>query len=102
MLVTKSSTNQEHSRAPSWQFRLYIAGKTQKSLRTFENLESFCKSHLPGKFEIEIVDVVSKPGLAQKDNILALPTVLKKAPSPERRLIGDCSDTAQMLVGLDI
>ncbi len=91
----------KHS-ASSWQFRLYIAGKTQKSLRAFENLESFCKDHVPGKFKIEIVDVVSKPGLAQRDNILAVPTVLKKAPSPERRLIGDCSDMAQMLVGLDL
>ncbi len=94
--------NPKHSKAPCWQFRLYVAGKTQKSLRTYENLEIFCKNHLPGKFRIEVVDVASQPGVAQKDNILAVPTVLKKVPSPERRLIGDCSDTAQMLVGLDI
>ncbi len=92
----------KHSRAPSWQFRLYIAGKTQKSLRAFENLESFCKNHFPGKYRIEVVDVAGQPGVAQRDNILAVPTVLKRAPSPEKRLIGDCSDTAQMLAALEI
>ncbi len=92
----------KHSRSASWQFRLYVAGKTRRSLRALENLDSFCKNHLPGAYEIEVVDLVRSPVAAQENNIVAIPTVIKIAPGPAYRLIGDCSDTAQMLMGLDI
>ena len=91
-----------HSRGPSVQFRLYIAGTTRKSLQAFENLDTFCKKYISVGYKIEVVDLKAEPRAARKDNIVALPTMLKIAPGPALRVIGDCSNTSQMLRILDI
>ena len=85
-----------------WQLRLYVAGQTPKSLRAFANLKQICEDHLAGKYQIEIVDLMVNPQLARGDQILALPTLVRKLPEPVRKIIGDLSDTERVLVGLDL
>lgn len=82
--------------------RLYVAGHTPKSLEAFANLKKICEEHLHGRYEIEIVDLVENPKLAKADQIVALPTLVRKLPPPVRKIIGDLSDTERVLVGLDI
>lgn len=82
--------------------RLYVAGQTPKSIAAFENLRRICDEHLQGKYEIEVIDLVENPQLASGDQIVAIPTVVKKVPKPLRKLIGDLSNTERVLVGLDI
>jgi circadian clock protein KaiB len=83
-----------------WQLRLYVAGQAPKSLRAFENLTKLCEEHLPGRHEIEIIDLIEQPGLAQSDDILAIPTLVLRLPTPLRKVIGDLSNTERVLVGL--
>lgn len=85
-----------------WQLRLYVAGQTQKSLDAYANLKKICEEHLHDKYSIEIIDLLQNPQLAQDDQILAIPTVIRKLPPPMRKIIGDLSDTERALVGLDI
>jgi circadian clock protein KaiB len=85
-----------------WHFRLYVAGQSPKSLRAFANLKAMAEEHLAGHYEIEVVDVVENPSVARNDDILALPTLVRRLPSPFRRLIGDLSDTDRLLVGLQL
>jgi circadian clock protein KaiB len=92
-----AASETRHSQTPRWKFRIYIAGHTRKSLQVLENLDRFCKTNLPGQYEIEIVDVFAKPRVALTENIIALPTVVKIAPNPACRLIGTCSETDQLL-----
>jgi circadian clock protein KaiB len=82
--------------------RLYIAGLTPKSIRAFDNLKKICEEHLQGKYIIEVVDLVENPHLAKKDQIIALPTLVKQLPPPVKKIIGDLSDTERVLKGLDI
>ena len=85
-----------------WQLRLYIAGQTPKSAVALENLRRFCEEHMAGQYEIEVVDLVENPRLAKDDQIVAIPTLVRKLPQPLRRIIGTLSDTERMLVGLDL
>ena len=86
----------------SWNMRLYIAGQTPKSLRALANLKQICEKHLAGKYHIEIIDLLKKPQLASGDQILAIPTLVRKLPQPIRKIIGDLSDTERVLVGLNL
>jgi circadian clock protein KaiB len=85
-----------------WELRLYVAGQTPKSLRAFANLKQICEEHLAGKYRIEVVDLLKNPQLAKGDQILAIPTLVRKLPEPVRKIIGDLSDTDRVLVGLDL
>jgi circadian clock protein KaiB len=85
-----------------WQLRLYVAGQTPKSIAAFANLKKICHEHLEGKYSIEVIDLMKNPQLAQGDQILALPTLVRKLPEPMKKIIGDLSDTERVLVGLDI
>ena len=85
-----------------WQLRLYVAGQTPKSLTAFSNLKKICEDHLKGRYSIEVVDLVEQPQLSKGDQILAIPTLVRKLPQPMRKIIGDLSDTERVLVGLDL
>jgi len=87
---------------PEWQLRLYVAGQTSKSMTAIANLERLCKSHLDGRYEIEVVDLLKNPTLAEGDQILAVPTLVRKLPEPIKKIIGDLSNEARVLVGLDV
>jgi circadian clock protein KaiB len=89
-------------RAKLWQLRLYVAGQTPKSLTAFSNLKKICESHLSGRYSIEVIDLVEQPQLSRGDQILAIPTLVRKLPQPVRKIIGDLSDTKRVLVGLDL
>ena len=85
-----------------WRLRLYVAGQTPKSLTEFGNLKQICESYLNGSYSIEVIDLVERPHLARGDQILAIPTLVRKLPQPMRKIIGDLSDTERVLVGLDL
>jgi circadian clock protein KaiB len=83
-----------------WHLRLYVAGPSPKSLKALANLKALCEEHLAGRHEIEIIDLVDQPKLARSDDILAIPTLVRRVPAPVRKVIGDLSDTERVLVGL--
>lgn len=85
-----------------YELRLYVAGKTSKSVVALENLKKICEEHLKGKYSIEVIDLLVKPQLAEGDQIFAIPTLVKKVPEPVRKIIGDLSNEEKVLVGLDI
>ena len=85
-----------------WELRLYVAGQTPKSLAAFANLKKICEEHLAGKYQIEVIDLLQNPALAKGDQILAIPTLVRKLPEPVRKIIGDLSNTERVLVGLDL
>lgn len=85
-----------------WELRLYVAGQTANSMRAFANLKKICEEHLKGKYTIEVIDLMKNPQLAKGDQILAIPTLVRKLPEPLRKIIGDLSNTERVLVGLDI
>lgn len=85
-----------------WELRLYIAGQTAKSLAAFANLERICEERLKGKYRIEVIDLLVNPSLARGDQILAVPTLVRKLPAPVKKIIGDLSNTERVLVGLDL
>jgi circadian clock protein KaiB len=87
---------------PEWQLRLYVAGPTAKSVAALANLRRMCEEHLAGRYEIEVIDLLVNPKLAAGDQILAVPTLVRKFPEPIRKIIGDLSNEERMLVGLDI
>jgi circadian clock protein KaiB len=82
--------------------KLYVAGQTNKSIQAFANLTKICKEHLAGRYEIQIVDLLVNPQLAEGDQILAIPTLVRKLPQPVKKIIGDLSNTERVLVGLDV
>ena len=88
--------------ADHWQLRLYVTGQTPTSLAAFANLKKMCESHLKGRYRITVIDLVKQPHLAKGDQILAIPTVVRRLPKPVRTIIGSLSDTENMLVGLDL
>ncbi len=98
-MATRSKKN---PKGEIWELRLYVAGQTPKSLTAFANLQKICKEHLAGKYTIEVVDLLKNPTLAKGDQILALPTLVRKLPEPVRKIIGDLSNTERVLVGLDL
>ncbi|MGV3560589.1 circadian clock KaiB family protein [Larkinella arboricola] len=85
-----------------WELRLYVAGKTAKSVTALNNLKRYCEEHLAGNYVIEVIDLLVHPQLAAGDQILAVPTLVKKVPEPIRKIIGDLSNEEKVLVGLDI
>ena len=96
----KNKTPQE--KPETWELRLYVAGQTQNSMKALANLKKIAEEHLKGKYTIEIVDLLKNPQLAAGDQILALPTLVRKLPEPIKKIIGDLSNTERVLVGLDI
>lgn len=88
--------------AKTWQLRLYVAGQTPRSLTAFSNLKNICEDHLKGRYRIEVIDLLERPSLSKGDQILAIPTLVRKLPHPVRKIIGDLSDTERVLVGLDL
>ncbi len=85
-----------------WELRLYVAGQTPKSITAFENLRKLCEEHLAGEYMIEVVDLMKNPQLAKGDQIVAIPTLVRKLPQPIRKIIGDLSNTERVLVGLNL
>ncbi len=85
-----------------YHLRLYVAGQTAKSLAAMANLRRVCEEHLAGRYDIEVIDLLQHPKLAAGDQILAIPTLIRRLPSPLKRIIGDLSNTEKVLVGLDI
>ena len=85
-----------------WELRLYTAGQTPKSLSAFANLKRLCEEHLKGRYTIEVVDLTRNPQLAAGDQIVAIPTLVRKLPEPLRRIVGDLRDTERTLVGLQL
>lgn len=100
--VPLDELDMESAKPDVWELRLYVAGKTPKSTAAFKNLERLCKEHLAGKYEIEIVDLLVQPQLAKSDQIVAIPTLVRKLPQPIRKLIGDLSNEERTLVGLQL
>lgn len=86
----------------AWELRLYVAGQTPKSLAALANLKALCEEHLQGRYEIEVIDLLVNPQLARGDQIVAIPTLVRKLPPPLRKIIGDLSNTERVLVGLDV
>ena len=87
---------------PLFDLRLYVAGQTPRCITAFANLKRICEEHLEGKYRIEVVDLLENPQLAEGDQILAIPTLVRRLPSPIRKVIGDLSNTERVLVGLDL
>lgn len=85
-----------------YHLRLYVAGQTAKSVAALANLKRVCEEHLAGRYDIEVIDLVKNPQLAAGDQILAVPTLVRRLPAPLKRIIGDLSNTEKVLVGLDI
>ena len=93
---------EKRSKPETWNLRLYVAGQTPKSIAAFANLKKICEEHLKGKYNIEVIDLLENPKLAKGDQILAIPTLVRKLPEPIRKIIGDLSNTERVLVGLNL
>ena len=103
MKVEKSKPRARSQRTEKiYELRLYVAGQTPKSLAAFANLKKICEEHLAGQYHIEVIDLLKKPQLASGDQILAIPTLVRKLPQPIKKIIGDLSNTERVLVGLDL
>ena len=100
--LAEKALHEEQPDVAEWQLRLYIAGHTAKSIAAFENLKRVCETHLAGRYSIEVVDLLANPRLAAGDQILAVPTLVRKFPEPIRKIIGDLSNEERVLVGLDV
>jgi circadian clock protein KaiB len=97
--MTEDENNQTNE---TYNLRLYVAGQTQKSMEAFENLKKTAEEHLKGRYNIEVIDLIKNPKLARGDQIIAIPTLVRKLPEPIRKIIGDLSNKERVLVGLDI
>jgi circadian clock protein KaiB len=86
----------------TFDLRLYVAGQTPKAVRAFSNLRKICEEHLKGRYSIEVIDLIENPALGRGDQILALPTLVRRLPTPIKKIIGDLSNTERVLVGLDL
>jgi circadian clock protein KaiB len=100
--VRRRASDSHRRPAKLWQLRLYVTGQTPKSLTAFANLKKMCESHLKGRYRITVIDLLKRPQLAKGDQILAIPTVVRRLPKPVRAILGNLSDTERMLVGLDL
>ncbi|MCX5758064.1 MAG: circadian clock KaiB family protein [Candidatus Hydrogenedentes bacterium] len=96
------STRGTPQKVKRWELRLYVAGHTAKSLAAFANLSSICEEHLAGEYQIEVIDLLKNPQLAKTDQIIAVPTLVRKLPEPVRKIIGHLSDAEKVLVGLQL
>lgn len=97
-----SATHRKTGATPAFQLRLYVAGQTARSLAAFANLHRICETHLAGQYSIEVIDLTKTPQLAAGDQILALPTLVRRLPEPIKKIIGDLSNEDRVLVGLDL
>jgi circadian clock protein KaiB len=95
-------TPERSTAGDKWNLRLYTAGQSPKSLAALDNLKRVCEEHLAGRYSIEVVDLLKNPRLAKDDQIVAIPTLVRKLPEPLRRIVGDLSDTERTLVGLQL
>lgn len=95
-------TRHGQTRRPQWLLRLYVAGQTPRSLAAFANLKRICEQHLANRYSIEVIDLVRQPQLAQGDQIVAIPTLVRRLPQPVKRVIGDLSNVERVLVGMDL
>jgi len=93
---------QKRAVRPTWDLRLYVAGQSRRSLVALANLKRLCDEHMPGEYRIEVIDLLQNPQLAAGDQILAIPTLVRKLPEPMKKIIGDLSDAERTLVGLDL
>ena len=100
--TTNGQPSQTDGDAAEWNLRLNVAGQTPRSLTAFKNLKNICEEYLKGEYHIEVIDLMENPTLARGDQILAIPTLVRKLPQPIRKIIGDLSNTERVLVGLDI
>lgn len=98
-MTTPTEENPETER---WELRLYVAGQTVNSVKALDNLKKLCEKHMAGQYHIEVIDLIRNPKLARGDQIIAVPTLVRKLPVPVRKIIGDLSDTERVLVGLDL
>jgi circadian clock protein KaiB len=101
---TASKKSPARTRRPKkgYELRLYVAGQTPRSIAAFANLKKICEEHLAGEYHIEVIDLLKEPQLASGDQIVAIPTLVRKLPAPIRKIIGDLSDTERVLVGLNL
>jgi circadian clock protein KaiB len=101
-IARKDSADNTLPGAETWELRLYVAGKSPKSVTAFANLTRLCDEHLSGRYRIEVIDLLENPQLAEGDQIVAIPTLIRKLPEPLRRIVGDLSDAERTLVGLQL
>ena len=97
-----AKASKTEKKAYKWELRLYVAGNTPKSVTALNNLKKYCEQHLKGEYSIEVIDLLVQPQLAEGDQILAIPTLVRKFPEPIRKIIGDLSNEEKVLVGLNI
>ena len=102
MQLSENQTATPSPEPKAYVLRLYVAGQTPKSTLAFTNLKQICEEHLQGRYEIEIIDLLKNPQLARGDQILAVPTLVRRLPEPIKKIIGDLSNTERVLVGLDL
>ncbi len=100
--TASAKTRAKSRRKVQWDLRLYVAGQTPRSLAAFANLKRICDEHLAGQYRIEVIDLLENPQLGRGDQILAIPTLVRKLPEPVKKIIGDLSNTERVLVGLDL
>lgn len=98
----KTFVESERNQAKKWRLRLYVAGNTPNSIAAFANLKEICENHLGGRYQIEVIDLLENPTLAKGDQIVAIPTLVRKLPFPVKKIIGDLSNRERVLVGLDL
>jgi circadian clock protein KaiB len=98
----KTIARRPHSKAKEWILRLYVAGQSPRSAAALRNLEGLCERHLAGRYTIEVIDLLKQPRLARGDQIVALPTLVRRLPPPVKKIIGDLSNEERVLVGLDL
>ena len=101
-MTSRTARKTDSSAKTEWDLRLYVAGQSRKSLTALSNLKRLCEQHLPGRYHIEVVDLLESPQLAAGDQILAIPTLVRKLPAPMKKIIGDFSNEERALVGLDL
>ena len=102
MQLSEHETATPSPEGQTYSLRLYVAGQTPKSVLAFTNLKQICEQHLLGRYQIEIIDLMENPQLARGDQILAVPTLVRRLPEPIKKIIGDLSNTERVLVGLDL
>jgi circadian clock protein KaiB len=102
MKPNRKKTPAREAEPETWYLRLYVAGQTPKCAAAFANLKKLCEEHLAGRYQIEVVDLLEDPKLAKGDQILAIPTLVRRLPPPLKKIIGDLSNTERVLVGLDL
>lgn len=98
----RKARSRAEKKTETWNLRLYVAGQTPRAIKALRNLQRLCEEHLAGKYHIEVIDLLKSPRLARGDQIVAVPTLVRKLPEPVRKIIGDLSDSEKVLVGLDL